>query len=82
MIVPVGLVEELELERCAVASLEADLEAAWLRRDYGRVGEVRRELAGARDRVVALELVAEPRCPRCGMREHGPDRFCSAEARS
>lgn len=54
--VPAGLVEELELERLAVAELEREAAAAWQAGAYGLAQDARRLAAAARAHVAELEL--------------------------
>lgn len=56
MSAPVGLVEELALERVAVVELAELRRAAFARRDYALAIAAGRDAAAARTRVAELEL--------------------------
>jgi hypothetical protein len=55
-VTPLGLIEELELERHAVAELEHEAAVAFTRGAYGLAFEARRDAAAARAHVAELEL--------------------------
>ena len=57
---PLGLREELGLERAALAELEHEASAAWERGAYGLALEARRDAAQARARVRELEAALQP----------------------